>query len=137
MSANGFSFSPPDVLRFLMFQALPDAACDISKTKANFAEKLIRVYMPSGHTIGRLVKRQKGSAGCVVEVYRGSKKLRISFSNHSTSPDSATINGAREWTAEPIESVYIPVKEMLANSLGFRSLYAQREIHLRDLRRHS
>lgn len=109
------------------------AACDISKTKANFAEKLIRVYMPSGHTIGRLVKRQKGSARCVVEVYRGSKKLRISFSNHSTSPDSATINGAREWIAEPIESVYIPVKEMLANAPGFRSLYAQREIHFKEI----
>ena len=33
----------------------------------------------------------------------------------------------------PVESVYIPVKEMLANAPGFRSLYAQREIHFEEI----
>ena len=32
------------------------AACDISKTQLNFAEKLIRVFLPSGRALGRLVK---------------------------------------------------------------------------------
>ena len=35
------------------------SACDISKTKMGFAEKLIGVFLPSGRAIGRLVKRQK------------------------------------------------------------------------------
>ena len=33
----------------------------------------------------------------------------------------------------PIKSVYIPVKEMLANAPGFHSLYSQREIHFEEV----
>ena len=33
----------------------------------------------------------------------------------------------------PTETVYIPVKEMLANAPGFRSLYARREIHFEEI----
>lgn len=108
-------------------------ACDISKTKAGFAEKLIRIFLPSGRALGRLAKRQRKSSRCAVEVYRDNKKLRISFSNHATVPDSATVTGARDWAANPIESVYIPVKEMLANAPGFSSLYSQREIHFEEV----
>ena len=35
--------------------------------------------------------------------------------------------------APPVESVYIPVKEMLANAPGFLSLYAQREISFEEI----
>ena len=56
-----------------------------------------------------------------------------SFSNHATVSDSATITGAKSWVTVPIESVFIPVKEMLANAPGFRSLYAQREIHFEEI----
>ena len=109
------------------------SACDISKTKVNFADKLIRVYLPSGRALGRLVKRQKGTTRCAAEVYRGERKLRVSFSNHSTVPDSATVTGAKEWLSDPIESVYIPVKEMLSNAPKFRSLYSQRDIHFEEI----
>ena len=34
-----------------------------------------------------------------------------------------------------MESVYIPVKEMLSNARGFRSLYAKREIHFEEVYR--
>jgi len=109
------------------------AACDITKTKIDFAEKLIRVFLPSGRALGRLVKRQKGSIRCAVEVYRGSLKLHISFSNHTTVPDSATVTGARKWTSDPVKSVYIPAKEMLSHAPRFRSLYSQREIHFEEI----
>jgi len=109
------------------------SACDISKTKMDLAEKLIRVYLPSGRAIGRLVKRHRTSTRCAVEVYRGKTQLRISFSNHATVPDSATVTGVKEWTSRPIESVYMPVKEMLSNAPGFHSLYSQREIHFEEI----
>ena len=51
----------------------------------------------------------------------------------SIAPESATITGAKAWREDPIESVYIPVKEMLANAPGFRSLYAQREVHFEEI----
>ena len=34
------------------------AACDISKTKADFAEKLVCVFMPSLFNLGQLVRQQ-------------------------------------------------------------------------------
>lgn len=109
------------------------AACDITKSKLSFADKLNRVFLPSGRSIGRLVKRQKASSRCVVEVHRDDIKLQTSFSNHTKKPESATTTGQEEWTAQPMESVFIPVKEMLSNGPGFRSLYAQREIQFEEI----
>ncbi len=109
------------------------AACDISKTKIHFAEKLSRVFLPSGRMLGRLVKRQNTSSYGNVEVHRDEGILRGSFTNHTKKADSATVNGMEEWYLKPIESVYIPVKEMLSSAPGFRSLYSQREIHFEEI----
>ena len=109
------------------------AACDVSKTGAGFAEKLIRVFMPSGDAIGRLVRRRGESSHCGVHVRRGGRRIRVSFSNHATGVDSVTVKGASRWKAAPVESVYVPVKEMLANAPGFRSLYAKRDIHFEEI----
>lgn len=105
------------------------AACDASKPRVSFADKLIDVFLPSGRILGRLVKRQRGSIRGAVEVFRDGRKLRASFSNHATVTKSATITGASQWTDPQIKSVYIPTKEILASAPGFRSLYGQREIH--------
>ncbi len=109
------------------------AACDITKSKKNFADKLNRVFLPSGRSIGRLVKRHKTSGKGAVEVHRADLKLRASFSNHTKNPDSATVTGQSEWVSQPLESAFIPVKEMLSNGPGFRSLYSQREIHFEEI----
>ncbi|MFH0798891.1 MAG: AAA family ATPase [Pseudomonadota bacterium] len=109
------------------------AACDITKTKIDFAEKLSRVFLPSGRALGRLVKRHKASSRGMVEIHRVDSKLRVSFSNHAEKADSATVTGKTEWMSRPMESVYIPVKEMLSNAPGFRSLYNQREIHFEEI----
>lgn len=109
------------------------AASDISQTKINFATKLNNVFLPSNHALGRLVKRSKKSTRCAAEIYQDEKKLRISFSNHATVNKSATIIGAKSWMEKPIKSVFIPVKEMLSNAPGFRSLYNSREIHFEEI----
>ncbi len=105
------------------------AACDVSKTDISFAEKLVEVFLPSRRHPGRLVKRQKGSNRGRAEVYREQARLAVSFSNHARVPRSVRTTGARDWTKAPMESVYIPVKEMLSNAPGFLSLYAQREVN--------
>ena len=105
------------------------AACDVSKRRVSFADKLIEVFLPSGRILGRLVKRQRGSIRGSVEISRDDVSLRASFSNLATVTKSATITGAGPWTDSKIESVYIPAKEMLANAPGFLSLYELREIH--------
>lgn len=115
------------------------AACDIAKSKGGFAEKINNVFYPSGKQIGRLVKRSTVSSKGFVEVTRkieGDKKiiLRLSLSNHTTKPDKATISGSpKAWTDNPMEAAYIPVKDMMANAPGFRSLYEEREIHFEEI----
>ena len=113
------------------------AACDASKTRVSFAfaEKLVRVFLPLGGALGRLVKRRKVSATGEITVHRSRqpRPLRLSFSNHTKTPASARIQGSSFWSIQPIKCVYIPVKEMLANAPGFLSLYAEREIHFEEV----
>ena len=134
------------------------AACDSSKTDVHFAEKLMRVLLPSGRFLGRLVRRQPRSPKRVkgvketgetydpietlasgpvslVEVCRGDRRLRVSFSNRIKSPNSSyvSVRGADSWKDSSLKSIYIPVKEMLSNAPGFRSLYAEREIHFEEI----
>lgn len=115
------------------------AACDIAKSKGGFAEKINSVFYPSGKQIGRLVKRTAGSSTGSVEVIRkledGKKiAMRLSLSNHTTKPEKAKISGSTKlWTEHPMEAAYIPVKDMMANAPGFRSLYEEREIHFEEI----
>ena len=105
-------------------------ACDAYRKRVRFAEKLVDVFLPSGRSIGRLVTRQKGSASARIRVFReGSRRVSSSFSNRTTSSESVKTTRHRVWQSDPIEGIYIPVKEMLANAPGFRSLHASREIH--------
>jgi ABC-type transport system involved in cytochrome c biogenesis ATPase subunit len=104
------------------------AACDVSKTRGSFAAKLVRVFRPLEDRVGRLVHRTGKSSTCSVEVSRGDVKLRSSFTNHTKDAAEARGSGKLKWVATPVESVYIPVKEVLSNAPGFRSLYATRDI---------
>ena len=73
------------------------AACDITKTKASFASKLIRTFLPYQRRIGRLVHRTGKSSHAVAEIYRGDIKVRGRFSNHAKDPKNATIRGKDPW----------------------------------------
>src|SRR6056297_1542812 len=114
------------------------SACDIAKSKGDFAEKITNVFYPSGKQIGRLVKRASVSSKAALEVVRrvGKKSiaLRLSFSNHTTKTDKAVVSGStKAWQETPVEAAYIPVKDMMANAPGFRSLYEEREIHFEEI----
>ena len=109
------------------------AACDISKSQVDFSEKLVRVFLPSGGAIGRLVKRQKASSRCDIRIFSDFATLSTNFSNYSKVADPSYTKGAKRWMENQVESVYIPVKEMLSNAPGFRSLYSQRDIHFEEI----
>ena len=105
------------------------AACEVSKTGESFTDKLVHVFLPSRRGHWRLVKRRRGGSQATVEVFRGEQSLGASFYNRATISRHRDVQQNRRWEDSRIESVYIPVKEMLANAPGFRSLYANREIH--------
>lgn len=109
------------------------AACEASKTGESFTEKLVHVFLPSRRGHWRLVKRRRGGSQATVEVFRGEQCLSTTFSNRATVPRYTDVRQNRSWEDARIESVYIPVKEMLANAPGFRSLYSNREIHFESV----
>lgn len=56
------------------------------------------------------------------------------MSNHTKDPSKATLSGAyKQWQEHPLTSVYVPVKDMMANAPGFRSLYSLRHIHFEEV----
>jgi energy-coupling factor transporter ATP-binding protein EcfA2 len=113
------------------------SACDITKDKKSFpifAEKLNNVFLPSQRFIGRLVNRKVGRGRALVEVFRGENlKIGCTFSNLKKIPSREMDKGTDKWCSLGIESAYIPVKEMLANSPEFISLYAKKEIHFEEV----
>ncbi len=114
------------------------AACDVSKSRKGFADKINDIFSPAGKQIGRLVKRSAVSSSGSVEVRRRPNgkeiALKLTISNHTLTPDKARVSGSTvQWAEQPVESVYIPVKDMMANAPGFRSLYATRNIHFEEV----
>ena len=116
-----------------ILKVLYSAAAVTINRESSFPEKLVRVFLPSGGLLGRLVHRKRGRGKATITVKRDRAQLRVSFSTlKRTSPE---VTGGREWYGEKMECAYIPVKEMLSNSLGFLSLYEKRSIHFPEVYR--
>ncbi len=114
------------------------AAADVSVTKRSFAEKLNRVFLPHAEHFNRLVKREVGRTSGSVEVFRqlaGEElKLKLKINSWEKSHVKATLSGHKKtWFDHPLNAVFIPVKEMLANAPGFKSLYETRNIHFEEV----
>lgn len=112
------------------------ACCDVTKSQKSLAEKTNRVFLPSGEQMGRLIKKSKAPLSGYFEVTRRiaekSITIRLSLKNHLKEP--AKLSGAyKQWLEHSLESVYIPVKDMMANAPGFRSLYNLRHIHFEEV----
>ena len=111
------------------------AACDASKSKDLLPSKLVRVFLPSGNPTGkprRLVRRNSAEDVARIEIYKGRSFLKAgipSYLHENTFPATLTTT---DWSTLPIEAVFVPAKDMLANAPGFRSLYAAREVHFEE-----
>lgn len=114
------------------------AAAEISESKENFAAKINKVFLPSNEHINRLVKREVGRKRGSVDIFRKLPEeeihLRLAINSWEDSYLKAKITGhTKKWLENPISSVLIPVKEMLANAPGFKSLYETRNIHFEEV----
>lgn len=95
----------------------------------DFVSSLVRTFMPYEDRLGRLVHHAAGWAE--IEVSRDGQVLQARFEAELTKADPTAETSYLPW--RQTESVYIPVKEMLANAPGFRSLYAKREVHFEKI----
>jgi predicted ATPase len=61
--------------------------------------------------------------------------LAIRFSNHTqpTSQTQPTVTGLQKWRETPVESAYIPVREMLSNGAQLVALYRLRELDIEEV----
>jgi len=91
------------------------------------------VFKPLDNQLGRLVYRQQGTLGAELAVTRSDNTLQFAFSTRTKKGEDASCKGVEGWMANPVDSVYIPVKEMLSNAPGFRSLYNARELHFEEV----
>ncbi len=91
--------------------------------------KILRIFLPRGLRLKRLIRKGKGPANEAefsVSV-NGDKILGKIRQN------SINMTGSGMSCLKPAHAVYIPVKEMLVNAPGFRSLYSTREIHFEEI----
>ena len=106
------------------------AACDVAGTPVDdFTRKLVAVFMPSGWELEHLVRRGRDAAGeATICVERRALSLQARFSK-----GSSNVANPRTWADNPVDATYIPVKEMLSNAPGFRSLYAEHRVHFEEV----
>ena len=117
-----------------ILKALYAACCTVDeREERTFDQKLKAVFMPN--SIGRLVHRSVGRASGSLTVFRKDntteRERYITCKLTTLGKSECTKSG---WNMEvPFESTFIPVKDMLANSQGFRALYASRRIHFEEI----
>ncbi len=106
------------------------AACEFSKPEDVIFYNLLQpIFKPN--EIGGLIR--KGSEDASVSFFTNNKtiELKSSFRLNPEAPTSlatGTNPSVAQWKKHEQKAVYIPVKEMLSNAPGFRSLYSAREI---------
>lgn len=111
-------------------------ACELTRvspetmTETYVHDKLRRVFLPSGDSVGRLIRYLTEDPVAIMEVCQEDRKLRIPISATAKQFQSVDDVG---WSGDFIPSVFIPATEMLSHGPGFRSLYAYREIHFEEV----
>lgn len=111
------------------------SACSVMNKMEDrsFAQKLNGVFMP--RSIGRLVHRSQGRGSGRVVVYRRNegepKERSITCDITTLNKTSVTLSLWKE--DNQAESIFIPVKDMLANAPGFRSLFSQKKLAFEEV----
>ena len=109
------------------------AACKTTRTLAgvDFVRNLVAVFLPSGWKQERLCRRRQGAPSeASIRVERGDVTLSMGLSSDPSVP--SVMKYREEWASERLKAIYVPVKEMLSNAPGFRSLYAERRVHFEE-----
>lgn len=112
-----------------LMKAVYSACCLIDKKiDTPFDRKINGVFAPN--SIGRLVHRAVGRNSGHITIYRqkDNEAKERSITLKLTNQNKAEVK-QNAWTIdESVEAVFIPVKDMLANAPGFRSLFSQKKL---------
>ena len=92
--------------------------------------KLLRVFLPSKYSYSRLIRMGREESNIEIKSDYGDIWLNLAKQVEEIYPPS--FDSTSDCYSFPIQNVYIPAKDMLANAPGFRSLYAAREVHFEE-----
>lgn len=117
-----------------IMKVLYSVCCMVNEAETRtLAQKILAVFQPL--SIGRLVHRSKGRGSGEFIVYRKdeNENTEKSVDFHVTTLNK-TEERYKKWKSPyGLESVFIPVKDMLANAPGFRSLYNAKNIAFEEV----
>lgn len=112
------------------------AACAITvgeDTEKGFVSKLTNVLRPYQEDFRRLARKLSTDDRLWTDITRDNNTiLHLWFGIDYDGLDEGNIDIC-EWGKEPIESVYIPVKEMLSHAPGFLSTSSRRELAFEEI----
>lgn len=117
-----------------LLKAVYSACCLIDKKMdIPLDRKINGVFTPN--SIGRLVHRAVGRNSGSISIYRQKendvreRSITLNLTNQNKS--EVKQNG---WVVdENVEAIFIPVKDMLANAPGFRSLFSQKKLSYEEI----
>lgn len=101
----------------------------------NIEQTLYGLFLPDNFNLGRLVRRSVGRGKGNFSVYRqDDDNIDRSIRCELTSLGKIQTFNNKIWSRkQSYNVVYIPVKDMLANSMGFNSLYEKRELYFESI----
>ncbi len=114
------------------------AACAVTvgeDRERGFQRKLAGVFHPYQSNPGRLIRRRPGRSGGAALLVRRDNGTMLLGGIAPQQMDSLQdlTPQVSPWSETPMESTYIPVKEMLAHAPGFLSTAARREIAFEEV----
>lgn len=101
----------------------------------NIEQTLYGLFLPDNFNLGRLVRRSVGRGKGNFSVYRqDDDNIDRSIRCELTSLGKIQTFNNKIWSRkQSYNVVYIPVKDMLAHSMGFNSLYEKRELYFESI----
>lgn len=117
-----------------LLKAVYSACCLIDKKIDNpFDRKINGVFTPN--SIGRLVHRTVGRSSGSISIFRkkDDEPKERSISLRLTNQNKADVKQNGWAIDESVEAIFIPVKDMLANAPGFRSLFSQKKLAYEEI----
>lgn len=111
------------------------SACSLIDKKIDnpFDRKINGVFTPN--SIGRLVHRSVGRNSGAISVYRkkDDEPKERSITLRLTNQNKAEVKQNGWAIDDNVEAIFIPVKDMLANAPGFRSLFSQKKLAYEEI----
>lgn len=104
------------------------ATLSATSKRKSYGEALHGAFLPDEALFGLVHQPWSGRPSEIV-ITRNAQDVSLEFQN----PESDGVVHTGSWSEKLGTIAYIPVKEMLANAPGFRSLYASRDIHFESV----